>query len=139
MYRRYVDDDFVQTVSDYSRRENLTIQQNLSAGLEWQLAKNTSMNVLLTGYNRNWDLTAHAQDRNQVSIDSTAITDTDIHESNIWKSASASLGLQTKIDARSDISFSVDYLYYRNDNPSSYDNTVSFQAANTYERFLNLN
>ena len=92
------------------------------------------MNVLLTGYSRNWDLTAHAQDRNQVSIDSTAITDTDIHESNIWKSASASLGLQTKIDTRSDISFSVDYLYYRNDNPSSYDNTVSFQGANTYER-----
>ena len=134
IHRRYVNDDFVQTVSDYSRRENLTIQQNLSAGLEWQVAKNTSMNVLLTGYSRNWDLTAHAQDRNQVSIDSTAITDTDIHESNIWKSASASLGMQTKIDSRSDISFSVDYLYYRNDNPSSYDNTVSFQAANTYER-----
>ena len=133
MYRRYVDNDFVQTVSNYSPRENLTIQQNLSAGLEWQLAKNTSMNVLLTGYNRNWDLTAHAQDRNQVSIDSTAITDTDIHESNIWKSASASLGLQTKIDTRSDISFSVDYLYYRNDNPSSYDNTASFQGSNTYE------
>ena len=64
-YRRYVDNDFVQTVSNYSPRENLTIQQNLSAGLEWQLAKNTSMNVLFTGYNRNWDLTAHAQDRNQ--------------------------------------------------------------------------
>ena len=134
IHRRYVDNDFVRTVSDYSRRENLTIQQNLGAGLEWQLAKNTSMNVLLTGYSRNWDLTAHSQDRNQVSIDSTAITDTDIHESNIWKSASASLGLQTKIDARSDISFSVDYLYYRNDNPSSYDNTVSFQGTNTYER-----
>ncbi len=134
IYRRYVDNDFVQTVSDYSRRENLTIQQNLSAGVEWQLAKNTSINVLFTGYSRNWDLTAHAQDRNQVSIDSTAITDTDIHESNIWKSASASLGLQTKIDAKSDISFSVDYIYYRNDNPSSYDNTVSFQGTNTYER-----
>ncbi len=132
-YRRYVDDDFVQTVSNYSPRENLTIQQNLSAGLEWQLAKKTSMNVLLTGYNRNWDLTAHAQDRNQSSIDSTAITDTDIHESNIWKSASASIGLQTKIDTRRDISFSVDYLYYRNDNPSSYDNTASFQGSNTYE------
>ena len=130
MYRSYISNDFVQTVSDYSRRENLTIQQNLSAGFEWQMAKNTSVNVLLTGYSRNWDLTAHAQDRNQVSIDSTAITDTDIHESNIWKSASVSLGLQTKIDARSDISFSVDYLYYRNDNPSSYDNTVFFQAAN---------
>ena len=50
-----------------------------------------------------------------------------VHESNIWKSATGSLGLQTKINSKSDVSFSLDYLFYHNDNPSSYDNTVSYQ------------
>lgn len=130
--RRLLENEFVQTVTGYSRRENLTTQQNLSTGIEWQISKNTSLNILLTGYNRNWDLTAHTQDTNRVKADSTVATGMNIHESNIWKSATGSIGMQTKIDSRSEISFSLDYLYYHNDNPSTYDNNVFFEQHKTY-------
>ncbi|HEX6223468.1 MAG TPA: carboxypeptidase-like regulatory domain-containing protein, partial [Chryseolinea sp.] len=42
----------------YSHRENRTTQQNLSAGFEWQVFKNIKMNLLLSGYDRNWRLSA---------------------------------------------------------------------------------
>ena len=129
-HRRYLDNDFVQTVYNYSPRENLTTQQNLSGGFEWSLSKNTSINILFTGYNRNWSMTAHTDDTNHVKTDSTVLTGMNIYESNIWKSGTVSLGLKTKIDSRSDISFSVDYLFYHNDNPSTYDNTVYVEQQN---------
>ena len=128
--RRSIENDFVQTVSDYSNRENLTTQQNLSAGVEWRISENTLVNALFTGYNRNWDLSAYTDDTYLVNTDSTINTGMNVHESNIWKSATGSLGLQTKINSKSDISLSLDYLFYHNDNPSTYDNNVSYQQHN---------
>ncbi len=127
--RNYVEREFSQTVTSDSHRENLTTQQNLSAGIEWRLSKKTLLNVLFTGYNRNWDLNAITQDTNRVEIDSTIVTSMNIHESNVWKSVTGSIGLQTKIDSRSDVSVSLDYLYYHNNNPSTYDNSVNFEPA----------
>ena len=75
-------------------------------------------------------MTAHTDDTNHVKTDSTVLTGMNIYESNIWKSATGSLGLKTKIDSRSEISFSVDYLFYHNDNPSTYDNTVFVEQHN---------
>jgi Outer membrane protein beta-barrel family/CarboxypepD_reg-like domain len=122
---------FVKTVTDHSHRENVTTQQNLSAGFEWTVNENTRLSLLLTGYRRNWDMDAESNDINHADSDSTILTTQNIHESNIWQSATGSVGLQTSINVRSKINFNLDYLYYHNDNPSQYDNYLSYEEANT--------
>ncbi len=127
MDRQSLNNATVQSVNDYSHRENITNQQNLNAGIEFKLSNRTLINLSLTGYRRNWDMTAFANDSNHVSRDSDIITHTNIHESNIWQSATAGIGVQTKINSKSDFSFNLDHLYYHNDNPSSYDNNIFYQ------------
>ena len=124
---------FVRTLNDHSHRENVTTQQNLNAGVEWRLTKNSLVNLSFTGYRRNWDMNALANDVNRAAIDSTVITNMNIHESNIWQSATAGIALQTKLDQQTDLNFSVDYLYYHNDNPSQYNNHLFFEQNNINE------
>jgi hypothetical protein len=121
---------FKQTVNDHSHRENITTQQNLNGGIEWKITKNSLLNFSFTGYRRNWDMNALANDVNRAAIDSTVITNMNIHESNIWQSATAGIGLQTKLDQQTDLNLSVDYLYYHNDNPSQYNNNLFFEQGN---------
>jgi hypothetical protein len=124
---------FAQTVKDHSDRENITTQQNLNAGVEWKFAKNSLLNLSFTGYRRNWDMNALANDVNHAAIDSTVITNMNIHESNIWQSATAGIGLQTKLNQQTELDFSADYLYYHNDNPSQYNNNLFFEQNNINE------
>jgi len=119
--------EFLQTVNDYSRRENFTTQQNLNMGAEWKIGSNTFVNVLLTGYSRNWKLKASATDQHQVAADSLSTTDMVVQESNIWRSATGSLGFTTNLNSKSKVSATIDYLYYRNSNPSQYDVTIQLQ------------
>ncbi len=124
---------FAQTVDDYSHRENITTQQNLNAGLEWKLTNNTLLNLSFTGYRSNWDLNALTDDNNHISLDSTIIAKMNIHESNIWQSATGGIEFRTKINSKTDLSFDLDYLYYHNSNPSDYDNTLLFEQRNVSE------
>ena len=128
--RQSINTEFPRSIIDYSHRENVATQQNLSLGFEWRLNKSTLLNVLLTGYKRNWELDAFTSDINKASMDSTVITDMKIYESNIWQSATGSVGLQTTLNSKSELMFNVDYLYYHNDNPSNYDNSLYYEKHN---------
>ena len=98
-------------------------------GVEWKIGTKTLANVLLTGYSRNWELKARATDVYDIKADSSVTTEMAIHESNIWQSATGSIGLTTNINSKSKISASMDYLYYRNNNPSQYNVNILQQAA----------
>ncbi|HEV8284052.1 MAG TPA: outer membrane beta-barrel family protein [Chitinophagaceae bacterium] len=122
LIRQFVNNGFVQTINDHSRRENNTTQQNANAGIEWKLSKNSLLNFSLTDYRRKWDMNAATNDSYHVAKDSTVVTSMSIHESNIWQSVTAGIGLQSKMNSKTEISFNLDYLYYHNNNPSQYDN-----------------
>ena len=127
--RKIKPNEFVQTVNDYSRRENFTTQQNLNMGVEWKIGPKTLVNVLLTGYSRNWEMKARATDVYNIKPDSSVTTEMAIQESNIWRSATGSIGFTTDINSKSKISASMDYLYYRNNNPSQYNVNILQQAV----------
>jgi hypothetical protein len=127
MNRELEQNEFIQTINDHSHRENLTTQQNLNAGLELNISKNSFLNFQLTGFRRNWELDATTTDLYQVNVDSMRSTDLNIYELNLWQSVSGSVGLRTKPDTKSEINLNVDYLYYKNDNISTYDNTLLIQ------------
>lgn len=115
--------DFNHSVVSDQRRTNFTTVHNLRTGVEYELGSKTSAQVLLTGYRRNWDLEGTTHNLNKVRPDSVINTDIQLHESNIWQNASASVGLSHQLDERQSLQVSADYLYYVNDNPSSYHNT----------------
>ena len=128
-----------QRISAYSHRENFTIQQNASMGFEWKVSDNSSINLLLTGYRRNWTLDANTDDTNQVGTDSTILTTMTAWEKNLWQSATASVAYQTKLSDRSEITIGFDYLYYENDNPSTYDNLAKhIEGSATEESKIDL-
>lgn len=111
----------LQTAVDHSHRENRTTQQNLSAGAEWSLGPNTALNILITGYKRNWRLNAVANNATDMGKDSVSETSMTVRETNVWKSGTASIGVQRTIDTKTKVDFTVDYLFYHNNNPSNYD------------------
>jgi hypothetical protein len=131
--RESLEDGFLKTVDDKSHRDNVTTQQNLNGGFEWKLSNRTALNLLFSGYRRNWQMNALAEDINREASNSTIITNLKVYEGNIWQSATGSMGLQTKINKKSDIGFNVDYLYYHNSNPSNYDNKLLYEQSNQEE------
>ncbi len=133
MNRQSGDQESVQIINGYSDRENVTTQQNLTAGFEWNLTDKTTLNLLFTGYRRDWRLNAVANEINRVGWDSTVITNTKINESNIWQSATGAVGLQTKINPKNEINFNLDYLFYHNDNPSNYNYGLTYEQHNITE------
>jgi hypothetical protein len=130
MNRQSLINGFDQKEDAYSRRENVTIQQNLSSGFEWKAGKNMIWNVLLTAYRRNWSLDAFTTDTQHVTANSAVVTGMGIAETNVWQGAAGSIGLQSKISDKSSIQVNADYLYYHNDNPSYYKNNILDEQNN---------
>jgi outer membrane receptor protein involved in Fe transport len=130
MKRRWWMDGSAQSEEAHSDRENITIQQNISSGVEWKPGKKTTWNVLFTGYRRNWQLDAFTTDKEHAAANAPIVTGMGISESNVWQSATGSIGMQSHIDARSAIHVTFDYLYYHNNNPSRYHNNLLDNASN---------
>lgn len=129
MSSQWMDDGQPQSNENSSYRPNLTNQHNLSAGLQLKLSEKVSLNFLLTGYQRNWTLNATTSDVVRVRQDSSVLTTMSIYEKNLWKSATGSMGLTVNPNTRSELGVNFDYLYYRNDNPSSYNTSTQAEHS----------
>jgi hypothetical protein len=124
MKRQSVIDGSSRSVYDSSHRENSTVQQNLTAGFEWNLNKKTTLDLLLTGFKRNWRLkNAYSFDNNQIE-DEKINSSMFVNEGNTWQSATGSIGLNSRLNSKSTLTANLDYLYYNNNNPSTYDVTA---------------
>jgi outer membrane receptor for ferrienterochelin and colicin len=121
--------NFTQTNISDSQRKPLTTVQNLRTGLEYTISNKTTASLLVTGYRRNWKLDAETISLNAVSPDTTFHTNMLIREINKWQSATGSLGLRHKVDDRQEIGLAFDYLYYHNNNPSTYDNKTTLNDS----------
>lgn len=113
---------FIQSNINDSDRSPRTMVHNLRAGLAYDIDSRTTASVLLTGYRRKWNLDAETTNLHVIEEDSIRRTQMSVGEVNLWQSASASVGLSHMLDSQQEISVSFDYLYYDNNNPSSYDN-----------------
>lgn len=125
----WTDDGQPQVNENTSYRPNLTNQHNLSAGFVRKLSEKVSLNFLLSGYRRNWILNAVTSDNLTIGDDPSVLTTMGIYEKNMWQSAAGSTGLTITPNARNSVNFNFDYLYYRNDNPSTYDNSTQVEQS----------
>lgn len=107
--------------SDQERNVRLTVQ-NFQAGANYELTSKTSVDALLTGYQRLWDMyDAFTDNTRSFPLDSVVHTEMDILEVNKWSSLTGNIGINHRFDDQQNLTMNYDYLYYIHDNPSSYD------------------
>lgn len=133
--------DFIMnniTVSDRneSKRKPLTGLHDLKLGLEYKITRTTRAALFLSGYRRNWDLKAVTASK--LISDTRLIEETDmaVREINKWQSATANLELNQKLGNSQKLALSFDYLYYINNNPSSYRDIQNEDSQSDHDRLL---
>ena len=109
----------VTDFSDQQRSFRKTVQ-NLRVGASYELTDRTEVDVLLTGYQRLWDMPDAFTENIRTFEDSVVHTDMHVNEKNKWSSWGISTGLNHQFENGQSFSMNYDYLYFIHDNPSSY-------------------
>ncbi len=123
--------DFIQTIKSINNRDALAVVQNLRAGLSYDISEKTSFNVLITGYQREWNTKDEIITQNIVSVDTTLSTIGLVDENDKLNSYATTLGLSHNFSDSAKINVEFDYLYYDKNQPSSYDNTFTTNNSTT--------
>ena len=100
--------------------------QNARLGVDYQVGENTVIGVLLAGYINKFDMDA-LNTIVQTSTKETTIL-SDIREDNDWRHWQGNINLSHQFENGAKLSTDFDYLYYKNENPTTYAQT--FQEAN---------
>jgi len=115
-------DGFREEITSDNVRRPSTGVQNARAGMEYQIGDKTTAGLLLTGYQRLWDTSDLSDNFAQFSPTSSLTTEMAVREINRWRSAFVNLSLDHAFNENRSLNFDMDYLYYKNDNPSLYEN-----------------
>ena len=116
--------------SVYTDRDAIQRNHNLRMGVDYQLTKKTTIGGLVTSYDTKWSMDA-------VSLSNYILNkaaDTTIHisvsEKNQWQHYMSNIYLQHAISSTERFSFDFDYLYYKNNNPTTYLNSFYGGSGN---------
>jgi hypothetical protein len=116
----YKGDKYVNDIT--SRRDPFTANNNVRLGLDYNAGKKTVIGVLIGGYDLKWQMEAV----NNTTYTINGLPDTSLvinnQEINHWKNAMSNLNLQHTFNEGKVLSFNADYLYYKDNNPTSYEN-----------------
>jgi hypothetical protein len=115
-------DGFIGEVSSDNIRKPATGVQNARAGMEYQIGSNTTAGLLLTGYQRLWKTRDLSDNIARFSPTSSLSTEMSVRETNRWNNGLVNMSLDHAFDENKTLNFDVDYLYFKNDNPSFYEN-----------------
>ncbi|MFK7937613.1 MAG: outer membrane beta-barrel family protein, partial [Saprospiraceae bacterium] len=103
--------------------------QNARLGLDYQIGRQTTVGVLLSGYINQWNL----NELSNVAIRPIGASDTLIQsfntEENDWKNLQTNLHLSHQFTSTTNLDISLDYLFYNNDNPANYDQRFSLDTG----------
>ncbi|HUQ96303.1 MAG TPA: outer membrane beta-barrel family protein [Chitinophagaceae bacterium] len=101
-------------------RTNAVPNINGRLGVDYQLAAQTVVGFLLTGYDNNYSQT----ETNYNTILANKILDTTVvlsnKETNDWKSYSGNMNVQHNFKKESSLALNLDYIYYKNNQPVHY-------------------
>jgi hypothetical protein len=93
---------------------------NYQAGFDYKLSTNTIFSGLVSGYNTRWDLSAPTITEANFSISPDTLTKMTTVENKNWNHIMGNINLQHTFQNGQVISTNVDYLTYKNSNPSGY-------------------
>lgn len=119
-YRKTIQPGSVQETDAISRREAITLFQNIRMGFDYTITSKTVLSVLGTGYVRDWD----AEALNRIDyLENQAISrksNLSMQELNKWIHGMGNINLRHSIKEDEILDFNFDYLNYYNDSPSDY-------------------
>jgi outer membrane receptor protein involved in Fe transport len=121
-YRRVDNGGVIKESSSVSDRDAIQQNNNLRLGLDYQFSKKTVGGILFTGFDTRWTMDAKNElikKTNQVK-DTTVLIPND--EINHWKHFMTNMNLQHTIKEDESLTFDLNFLLYRNNNPTEYDN-----------------
>lgn len=115
-------ESFTQTVRSDNNRDPSTGVQNLTMGLDFDLSDKTNADLMLTGFRRRWVTEDISNNLDRPAPGTQLTTELHIEEENLWRNGIVNAGLEHAFREGSELSLDLDYLYYKNDNPSEYEN-----------------
>jgi outer membrane receptor protein involved in Fe transport len=121
---------FISTVSD---RDPIQRNHNIRLGLDLQLSDKTVIGGLISAYDNKWTMEALNLSEESENNFPTAYVELFNTERNQWSHFGSNLNLKHNFEANKFISFNMDYLHYKDENPTDYTN--SFFDGN--KNFLN--
>ncbi len=116
----FTDLEIPKKVNTRSFRKPITVSQNYSFGLDFEALENTDIGATLSGYSSKWDMTAFDNVINTNSLDETESLDIKTNEINHWSHVGGNFRIQQSLDNNHKLSLDYNYLYYHDNNPSSY-------------------
>ena len=121
--RRFLQQDgFVEEIfSDNQRRPDITVQ-NARVGMELNLGSRTTAGMVLTGYQRKWVTSDLIQTISRTDQVNTLVTELSVRETNRTRNALVNINLEHDFSDEQALRFDVDYIYYKNHNPSLFQN-----------------
>ncbi len=114
---------FEEIVRSDNYRDPVVDVQNARLGLEYNLNTNTTAGFLFTGYRRKWVTDDLSDNLVHLGPDSTLIAEMAVRETNHWRKGMANISLAHSFNKERHLSIDVDYLFYKHDNPSLYQNS----------------
>lgn len=115
-------DGFMGEISSDNIRSPATGVQNARAGMEVQISSKTTAGLLLTGYQRLWDTRDLSDNFARFSPTSRLSTEMSVRETNRWRKGLVNVSIDHEFNENKTLNVDVDYLYFKNDNPSLFEN-----------------
>jgi outer membrane receptor for ferrienterochelin and colicin len=119
--------------SDRSPTQN---NHNARFSLDYNLAENTILGVLVSGYANRWDMEAVNDSRFRLPNASDTLLTSRNSEDNDWNHLHTNLNLSHIFEGGSSLNLDLDYLIYDNKNPVSYDLTYFDTSGNSLREEL---
>ncbi|MGN6601346.1 MAG: outer membrane beta-barrel protein [Ginsengibacter sp.] len=110
------------TTETVTKRYPKYVNANARFGFDFSINPRTKIGITTSGYSNKWHMTAN----NIAIIKGDSIQSSFIainsSEVNHWRNITESFYINHKFADSQSVNFNVDYLYFRNDNPTSYQN-----------------
>ncbi|OQP41108.1 hypothetical protein A4H97_14145 [Niastella yeongjuensis] len=113
---------FLENYTD-SKRQPTESYHDGKIGLDYELSKKTIIGGLVTFYYRRWTMDADNTSNLYTNQQLDTTIDLSIHEFHPTSSIDANVNLQQTYKEGNKLSINLDYMYYNDQNPVTYDNT----------------
>jgi hypothetical protein len=111
----------INTVSDDRDANRKVI--NYQAGFDYSIGKNTTLSALVSGYENRWNQVVPLLTEAQYSVSPDTTIDMTLTEKNYWSHIMGNINIQHTFQNGQVLSADLDYLTYKNSNPTSYTTT----------------
>jgi bisphosphoglycerate-dependent phosphoglycerate mutase len=118
------DDGNLSTTETDSDRDPRQRNHSIRLGLDYQASDKTIMGLLLNGYDNRWSMDAINRSLDTENGAPVSFINLLNDEINHWKHFGANYNIKHSFTDDNFISFDLDYLYYTDDNPTNYFNSI---------------